>query len=147
MRSRAAVLVLLPVLGACQAHISGLLPISPSPLNGRVDSLTPTLRWEALPVGDEARITEVVYDLKVLGQNGAVAYLKEGLTECEHRLELPLQPDARYEWTVRARFRWQGERRLTQWSGISRMQERQAFTPVPPGAYLPLRTSPDEAPR
>ena len=136
------------LLGGCQIHVSGLLPLSPSPHGGWVDSLTPTLKWEAFRAGDEAEITEVVYDLRIMLAGGnEIVYSKDGLSTCEHPLETPLEPGRRYSWTVRARFRSHGERRLTQWTSISNPGIRQPLTPVPEGEPLPLRIRANPAPR
>lgn len=135
-----ALILLLSCLGACVTPISGLLPRSPSPKDGRVESLRPTLAWEAFSAGESGMISDVTYDVKVMEVGGAIVYLREGVADCAHRLETALQPNHRYEWSVRARFRWHGERRLTQWSGVTTGLERQPLTPSPLHAALPLRT-------
>ena len=138
MRRATILLLLLP--SACRVHVTGLMPLSPSPEHGGVDSLTPTLQWEPFATQGDARITEVVYDVRVMLPGGGVVYLKEGLPACEHRVESPLRPKTRYEWTVRARFRWEGQRRVTQWSELARDQDRTPSTPLPAHPYLPLAT-------
>ena len=47
---------------------------------------------------------------------GELVYSKQGLTTPEHQLETPLEPDSRFFWTVRAHFRLDGKRRVTEWS-------------------------------
>ena len=137
---QAASLALL-LLGACVTpSVSGLMPISPPPDNGRTDSVQPTLRWEPLPGGDDPRITDLVYDVRVFeGRSGLLMDI-QGLTACEYPFERPLQADREYRWTVRARFRWEGRRRQTDWSRLSDPTERSAMLAGPPPKYLPFRT-------
>ena len=116
-----------------------------------VDTLTPTLSWEAfprpfdLPAGG---FTDVSYDLRIytsrLILDGKFAepadLLQEwaDLDEPRYSLTTPLQPCSRYFWTVRARFTLNGTRRVTEWSGAY-------YTPggeVGPSQmfYFPFRT-------
>lgn len=138
MRRIACLLLLSP--GACQVYVGGLMPVYPSPEDGRVGSLTPTLRWEPFPLEPDPGITAVVYDLRIFESNGDLAYHREGIPASEHQVETPLKPNHRYEWTVRACFRSRGERRVTQWSGLAWEEDRSPTTPVPRHPYLPLRT-------
>ena len=71
-----------------------------------VESLRPTLRWQASPKAKEG------YDLVVYegpetffaymerGEHTTV-YAREGIQQTEHALETPLQPDRYYLWSVR----------------------------------------------
>jgi len=97
-----------------------------------VDSLAPVLRWESFPRardvaaagGAAGRFTDVSYEfalfeaqrIGVIYEFGTLLYRRAGLREPQARLE-PLQPCGRYLWTVRARFRLDGEPRVTEWSG------------------------------
>ena len=117
MRLPIVIVILLP-LAACVPHVSGLLPVSPSPNDGRVDSLTPKLQWEPFPERDDPHVTDVVYDLRVMGDGGAEFYSRQGLTTCAHKMEQALVPGRTYLWTVRVRFRWEGRRRESQWSEL-----------------------------
>jgi hypothetical protein len=97
-----------------------------------VDSLAPVFRWESFPRaldvaaagGAAGRFTDVRYELAlyeaqrigVIYERGRLLYRRAGLGEPQARLE-PLQPCGRYVWTVRARFRLDGEPRVTEWTG------------------------------
>jgi hypothetical protein len=137
---RRAAPVLLALLGACVTHISGLKPIDPAPDNRRVASVQPTLKWESLPGADDARITDVVYDLRLLNDKGDVVVDRKNLTGCEYTIEQPLRYNQAYTWTVRARFRWEGRRRQTDWSRLRDGKERPAVLVEPPVLYFPFRT-------
>ena len=47
---------------------------------------------------------------------GELVYRQQGLVQPEHTLEIPLQPNSFYFWTVRAHFTLDGKRRATEWS-------------------------------
>jgi hypothetical protein len=47
-----------------------------------------------------------------------LVYTKRGLVTREHTLETPLQPNARYFWSIRAHFTLDGKRRATEWSEL-----------------------------
>lgn len=104
----------------------------------KVDSLQPTFRWEPFPgthqaydgarivpfvVVEKESVRDVTYDFKIWtvarGAPRELAYEREGLTEPSHHLERPLQPDTKYYWSVRARFRLDGKPRTTEWSRSS----------------------------
>lgn len=96
-----------------------------------VPSLQPTLRWQRFPAADTqqqapelvARLQRVRYDLVIARESNLapehVVYLREGLPEPRHTLEAPLEPGARYFWTVRARFELDGRERVTDWGCTS----------------------------
>jgi hypothetical protein len=84
-----------------------------------VDSLQPTLRWEPFPgttqayPGGEikpfvdvapASVSDVTFHLRIWAVSGGVpaglVYEREGIAEPFHRLESPLQPNAKYEWSL-----------------------------------------------
>ena len=124
--------------------LCGLKPVSPSSIfrfgpyeSGPpwVGSLTPRISWEAFPpkkdIGDDAvkilrRVSEVRYDLRIWkdenGGPGDVVYertemvlpAKDGIVA--HTVETPLPAGSSCLWTVRARFRLDGEERVTRWS-------------------------------
>jgi hypothetical protein len=107
-----------------------------------VDTLRPTLKWEAFPrekdkEADARRVLEklsdVSYELKVYkGRNGApdeLVYKRQGLPTPEHTLEIELEASTPYFWTVRAHFILGGLRQVTKWS-YSRI-------PWPPGVDDP----------
>ena len=104
----------------------------------QVDSRTPTLRWAPFPgrhetpptgVGDPdrayvqvdpSRVADVRYDLRIWGlrgnARGALVYKRDGLSGTTHLVEEPLAPDTGYLWSVRARYRVDGEERVADWS-------------------------------
>jgi hypothetical protein len=45
-----------------------------------------------------------------------LVYRREHLTEPIHTLEILLEPNVRYFWTVRARFTVDGKTKVTEWS-------------------------------
>lgn len=97
-------------LAACikTTTIHGVTPISPR-ADRRwtvVESLRPTFRW--VPVADaNARYDFVIFESyglpgprEVVGRE---VYYREGLQQPEHTLEISLQPDRKYFWSVRVR--------------------------------------------
>lgn len=130
--------------GPMRGEVCGLRPVSPPPIYrfgpfefdpSRVDSLTPRLAWSVFPSRDEvqgdagrvlARVSEVRYDLRIWkGENsgpGELVYERIGLALAEkdgavaHTLEAPLAAGSSYLWSARARFRLDGEERVTRWS-------------------------------
>lgn len=146
--------------------VSGLRPESPaavtSPFPHRprsdpmpwafveVDSLQPTLRWEpfprpadlaADPAGPLSRLGAVTYDLRIWRADGAypadLVYARAGLPAPSHTLEAPLEPAARYFWTIRARFELHGETRVSEWGTYAPGRTR-ALVPSP--FYYRFRT-------
>ncbi|MCX7891449.1 MAG: hypothetical protein N2544_03640 [Burkholderiales bacterium] len=95
------------------------------------DSVQPLLAWEAFPRDFDGlapgRVTDVVYDLRVFRSEpagpvfttGAMVYERTGLAAPEHRVADPLMACARYTWTVRARFRLDGQPRATEWGAAA----------------------------
>ncbi len=94
-----------------------------------LNSCQPTLKWESFPTAKDKKadaghvlenIEQVGYDLKIWRvENGAPAelvYEREGLPQPEHKLEKALAPWTYYCWSMRARFKLHGERRLGEWS-------------------------------
>jgi len=116
--NRLLIALLLPMAAGCMPRISGLLPVEPSPVGGKVTSLQPTLQWEALPIRDDPHVSDVVYDLEIHTDKGDLFYLRNDLAAPEHRLEAVLAAKECYRWRVRARFRWDGKRRETQWTAL-----------------------------
>lgn len=105
-------LCLLVLIGCTKYR--GIKPLHPDVGNPnyitRVDSLTPTFRWE--PWSDP----NVTYDLIVYegiteysfwkGTRRAVGgevYYREALQETVHEIEEPLKPDTEYHWSLRIR--------------------------------------------
>jgi hypothetical protein len=94
-----------------------------------VDTLLPTLKWEAFPREKDIKadsglalekMSNVSYELRVYkGRNGApeeLVYKRKGLPRPEHTLEVELEASASYFWTVRAHFICDGLHQVTKWS-------------------------------
>ncbi|WP_374090403.1 hypothetical protein [Methylomicrobium lacus] len=90
-----------------------------------IDSLQPTLKWESFPREIDIKsfsnpISEVTYDLQIWSvitdSPGDLVYEKSKLSTPFHKLEQPLISSNRYFWTVRARFKLNGQQRITNWS-------------------------------
>lgn len=133
---------------------TGSLSHSPEILFVEVDSLQPTFRWETFPrphdfkadkQGMLSRIKNVTYDLKIWrSENNSlsqVIYNRLGLPTPSHKIEIPLEPCAKYFWTIRARFELDSQVRVTEW-GNSQSGEWQGevyfITPRWPGIPNPL---------
>jgi len=129
---------------AHEAAVVGLRPEYPKNLVSfseikfvRVDSLQPTLRWEAFPRRQDretdsegllSKIGTVTYELKIWRSSDDyiplylpfdLVYSRQGLVQPSHRIEQPLQPKTKYAWSVRACFELDGQPRVTEW-GLSR---------------------------
>jgi hypothetical protein len=95
-----------------------------------VDTLQPTFRWQplkiprkegaAVPAPADKKIENITYELRIWHitalKSGKQVYARDGLTDAYHRVEMPLQPDTRYLWSVRAHFRLNGRPRTIEWS-------------------------------
>jgi hypothetical protein len=95
----------------------------------RIDSMRPTMKWETFPTQSDrevdkedvlSRIQEITYDLRIWevfnGRPAGLVYEREGLPSAEHRLEIRLLPRTQYCWSIRARFKLNGQIRVTPWS-------------------------------
>ncbi len=95
------------------------------------DTFHPTFRWGSFaPLGEAAagdqsgplsRVQPLTYNLKVWRADtnnlpGELIYGRDGLPASPHRMELPLEPDTKYFWTVRARFDLDGQTRVSPWA-------------------------------
>ncbi len=123
--------VLVGLLGLMACSITrphGVTPISPRPIAKlsptAVETLQPTFRWKPAAEGD------VRYDFIILeshphvrhpfnGVVGREVYYREGLQEPEHTLEVSLQPDREYYWSVRVRH----GQEVSEWSGAAHYYE------------------------
>ena len=106
------------VLMACtRTTIHGITPTSISWSDRPRETLQPAFRWEPVAGAD------VRYDLIILESLvpryspgvGKEVYFREGLQEPEHTLEVSLQPDREYYWSIRAR---RGEK-VSEWSSFT----------------------------
>lgn len=110
-----------------------------------VDTLRPTLAWEAFPREQDRvltpeianRVTDVVYDLRLAsmrmwsrGTSFLVpsddVYARDGLPEPRHTVEETLWANRPYFWTVRARFTLDGQPRATEWAAPDERGRRTA---------------------
>jgi hypothetical protein len=139
-------LLLLPLLllAACAVQVTfkGLKPVYPEYPESytwhygnpydlvcmEVDSLQPTLKWESFPRlrylqgGTEklqSRISNVTYELKVMGTASELVYVRKGLVEPSHKIEIPLLPLTKYLWSVRSRFELDGRPKVTGWGEMT----------------------------
>ncbi len=111
-----------------------------------IDELRPRLRWEAFPRAsdravapdDMAHVENVRYELLIASEENMapreIVYRREGLLQPEHQIEMSLRPDARYFWTVRARFDLDGRSRVTEW-GATHFISRERLTAPSPFSY------------
>ena len=135
-------LIVLALVGGCTMRLSvcGLRPEYPEVLYSLtgtqvafvwVDSLQPTLRWESFPRPQDReadkegilnRIGTVGYDLRIWRAENdypaEMVYSRQGLPNASHTIEDPLEPSAKYFWTIRARFEIEGHPRVAEW-GLS----------------------------
>lgn len=90
------------------------LPLEFRVVAQQVDSLRPTMRWEAFDGAD------VTYDLQIWRSDelgiDALVYSRTNLVEPTHTLETALEPASAYFWSVRAHYSEDGRDRITAWS-------------------------------
>jgi hypothetical protein len=110
-----------PAGGCSSPVVHGVRPIDP-PLASildpaPVDSVQPTFRWRphgrwsgydlvvARPIPWTARLPHEIDPSTVGAAHGEVTlvYYRENLSATEHRIEIPLEPDTVYIWSVRTR--------------------------------------------
>jgi hypothetical protein len=135
-----------------------------------VDSLQPTLKWQSFPgehqkfLGAElvtfvdpsiGEINDIKYDLKIWTvrelEPAVIEYEIEGIKSPSHTLERPLKPNTEYYWSVRTRFKVNGQPRLSEWSlsqipclpsygfGCARGASRK-YGFIPPANYYRFKT-------
>lgn len=147
------------------ASAFGLAPLEPrnrgqlsgDPLVGnafewtRVSSRAPTLRWQSFPRAVDtrrepepmSRVRDVRYDLVIARERGMapaeIVYERQGLPTPVHRVETPLAADARFFWTVRARFELDGRERVSEWSATHGQAANDELS-VPSRACFRFRT-------
>ncbi len=135
-------------LAACARPTAGLQPIYPPVEYGffaresrftPVDSLQPTLRWEALESSGEAVTYEIRLWSAAEGQRGDFVYGRDGLETNDHAIEQALDPATDYVWSVRARFTANDARGLTEWGLAGDLHRDQA---VPNPQCFRFRTPP-----
>ena len=95
-----------------------------------VDGLRPTFRWQGFPRDTDitaapekmGRVRNVRYDLIIAPEQnmapGKIVYRRDGLTDSVHTIQKTLKANARYFWTVRARFDLDGRERVTEWGSM-----------------------------
>ncbi len=83
----------------------------------------PMFKWEKFPwehdqISQESFI-DIVYDLEVYDySDGSLIYLRRSLKTNQHKMEIELNSNKKYLWTVRARFKLDGQSRATEWGGF-----------------------------
>lgn len=124
-------------------NISGFRPIYPALVYSltdlivwtEVNSLTPRLHWQPYPgehqtiqgteitpfiTLDLGEISDKQYDLKLWEVNDQLlpilVYEVESLSQPQHTVGKALKPGTKYLWSVRARYKTNGETRLSEWS-------------------------------
>ncbi len=105
------------------------------------DAQGPILKWEAFPssrdrdADDQGLLNEakkISYDLRIFRvKTGELVVDQRGLQKPSYRPGSALRDGRRYCWTVRARFRLNGQLRLGPWStrGANPLDGR--FVPIP----------------
>lgn len=116
------------------------------------DTLQPTFQWSAFPRAEDRRIhgevfirsvSDVTYDLRIWRRWDCQVwpregfselfedpdYVRNGIPDTFHRVEVPLKPSARYCWAVRARFLVGGHPRVSEWArqGMPMFNEQRAY--------------------
>ena len=128
------------LLAGCSGRMVGLEPEPP----GQPSTSRPELRWEPIAAdafGPSFAVSDVCYDLRVY-EGRALVYSKDGLPEPRHRIEMTLTPGTDYTWTVRARFRIDGARRLTEWTQRDSSERRDGNIVRAPARLVPLTIEP-----
>ena len=122
--------------GCTPRQFAGLLPLEPASPDFTTTSPKPELCWQEVP--SSARITDVVYDVKVYDSRGLLIVEKAGLTQPRYVVETALTFGLKYEWTVRARYRFDGARRRTEWTEREDTWRRDGSIDSRDRRYVPL---------
>jgi len=160
---------LLLVAAGCSYHgpVCGLRPYFPDVVAGayrdslifaEAGSLQPFLRWETFPRPSDLRDDRqgmiagaqcVTYELRIwrVEDPGTMrmVYERRGISAPRHRVEDQLDPDSRYFWSVRAKFRVGDQTRVIPW-GFSKVPHIpnlvSCIVPgnIPPGNYYRFQT-------
>jgi hypothetical protein len=100
-------------------------------LRKRVASLQPTFEWEAFPGPDDREwigdgsVENITYELRITRAGETrhpVALEHRGVSGLAYTPETPLEPNTAYDWSVRARYEFQGEKRVTPWSASGKFR-------------------------
>lgn len=147
---------------AAPADVYGLRLIDPEPTSEatKVNSLRPTLIWESFDhfiqrsggsTIDQDVYRNVRYELRIWRMKDAhpieLVYERRNLAEPKHRLNSDLRPDTEYAWTVRARFTFHGNPRVSEWSimkDCSACQGSRRSGAVPNPFLLRFKTPPED---
>jgi hypothetical protein len=110
-----------------------------SPYSADIENQSPLLKWEPFPwdfdLTPKEQFSDIVYDLVIYQKNGPMLYSRQGLKTNEHQVEMALQRNMEYVWSVRARFKKGGKPRVTEWGGI--------YTPYSPD-WMFIDNTPDD---
>lgn len=130
---------LAPIEPRLRGQLSGDAVIGPMFEWKTVTGVQPTLRWQSFPresdlrvaPAEMGRVKNVRYDLLIAREHelapAGIVYRRDGLPSAEHRPATALAPNARYFWTVRARFELDGRERVTEW-GTTHYMARDRLT-------------------
>lgn len=138
-RRLAALLWALLLIFGCKATpYVGLKPIYPPAKirlfalysqYAQVDSLQPSLQWEPFSPRADGSIRlennppsfkNITYELRIWAADSAMpiqlVYQRKDLESPLHKVEMLLEPDTRYLWSVRAHFTLGGKHRTIEWA-------------------------------
>lgn len=123
----AAAFGLAPIEPGMRGQLTGDPLIGPGFEWKSATGLQPLLRWQRFPresdlrasPAEMGRVKNVRYDLLIAREHelatAGIVYRRDSLPAAEHRVTTSLAPNARYFWTVRARFELDGRERVTEW--------------------------------
>jgi hypothetical protein len=143
-------------LPACETRVetAGLRALYPEPDTEyvAVESIQPLLRWEAFPtadmidtIGKEAvsAFSDVTYEVRIWRAEddypSSLAYERSGLTATRRRVGDGLGPSGEYQWSVRAHFELNGQRRVSPWGMLAKLCQVRS-SQVPSRCYYRFST-------
>ncbi len=128
-------LAALLLVSACAVENVGLRPEYPevSEDHVEVNSFQPTFTWAPFEPPPDRQSeasksgigsSEVTYEVKIWRADEDhyplnLVYQREGVVEASHRVGMPLEPNTKYVWSVRARFPVEGKTRVNEWGRIN----------------------------
>lgn len=127
-------LAALLLVSACAVENTGLRPEYPevSVDYFEVNSFQPTFTWALFEFPPDRQSeasksatdsSDITYEVKIWRTDENhyplnLVYRRAGVAATSHRVEMPLEPNTKYVWSVRARFTVDGNNRVSQWGGI-----------------------------
>lgn len=128
-------LAALLLVSACAVSNVGLRPEYPEVSKDyiEVNSFQPTFTWAPFepPPDRQSKASksgtgssDVTYEVKIWRTDEyhyplSLVYQRKGVIETSHRVGMPLEPNTKYVWSVRARFSVEGKIRVNEWGGIN----------------------------